>query len=445
MPEPYDREILTRLACIAAQLTSAERVVATLVDGLSVTSGAESEGASQSRLPLLTALPLQKAGVGQVGTVKLYSSTLFVLSTEQQQALQDLVIGAVHELELQAKLDQARVELHAAHRQRRTLERRLEHARTLDALHTLSDRSLTPCEVALQSARLIGPAIGADWTGLVTFAAGVPRVQAAHRRTGQPDFTAYLGTPGSVTSRLDALQRPYYLSAYPKHPHAVPAAVRAGVQAMAWLPLGEWEDTAYVLAVARTGPARTAAWRSTDRTLLNAAARSVRAALHQRAAVSAATAAARTDSLTGTGNRRALDVDLAQALDKGQALALTLIDLDGFKALNDVHGHAAGDCALRVFASTLQGTGSAVYRLGGDEFVLLDSSERPASDTEVELQRALRAASGAVGASLGASVGTVHSPEDAQEADVLLALADRRMYEMKRQRHRRSAPLAPCG
>ena len=85
-----------------------------------------------------------------------------------------------------------------------------------------------------------------------------------------------------------------------------------------------------------------------------------------------------TDALTGLANRRALertlDAALARAGARARSVALLMLDLDGFKAINDTHGHAAGDEALREVARRLQRCvreRDMVARLGGDEFVVV--------------------------------------------------------------------------
>ncbi|WP_053043551.1 GGDEF domain-containing protein [Thermus filiformis] len=84
------------------------------------------------------------------------------------------------------------------------------------------------------------------------------------------------------------------------------------------------------------------------------------------------------DPLTGLGNRRALELDYdryrALAQREGNALWVSLWDLDGLKAVNDREGHAAGDRHLQAFARVLKEElreGDGVYRVGGDEFAAL--------------------------------------------------------------------------
>jgi len=84
------------------------------------------------------------------------------------------------------------------------------------------------------------------------------------------------------------------------------------------------------------------------------------------------------DPLTGLANRRGITADLGARLASGDSWALLLIDLDGFKSVNDVHGHAVGDLVLvetaRRLSSVADPGTDLVGRLGGDEFVVLAGS-----------------------------------------------------------------------
>jgi diguanylate cyclase (GGDEF)-like protein len=145
---------------------------------------------------------------------------------------------------------------------------------------------------------------------------------------------------------------------------------------------------------------------------------------------------AATDSLTGIPNRRAYLERVASAIDAaawGHPTAVCLVDLDGFKAVNDAGGHAAGDFMLRSVATALGGAvreTDTVARLGGDEFaVLADVSVTFSGEM---LAERLRQAVAAVGAASGvtASVG-VAEVQPGDDVEDLMHRADAAMYRSK--------------
>lgn len=150
------------------------------------------------------------------------------------------------------------------------------------------------------------------------------------------------------------------------------------------------------------------------------------------------------DSLTGLLNRRVFLDRLAHALakarrDQGQ-LALLFVDLDRFKAVNDQHGHAAGDLLLQTLAQRLRLTvreADTVARLGGDEFVVLLEQSPPwqaAETVAAKLQQALAmpVVLGDQALQIDASIGIGRYPEDGNTVNELLAAADQAMYRVKR-------------
>jgi diguanylate cyclase (GGDEF)-like protein len=154
---------------------------------------------------------------------------------------------------------------------------------------------------------------------------------------------------------------------------------------------------------------------------------------------------AQEDPLTGLLNRRGLMRDLARAAAYraryGCPIALLLADLDGFKAVNDCHGHEAGDSALAHVGALIRNAVRAcdsVGRLGGDEFALIlwQASERAALSKALALEGTIAAAPLVLGRSvlpLGASIGaTLIRPGDT--AEEALARADAAMYARKRHK-----------
>jgi diguanylate cyclase (GGDEF)-like protein len=158
--------------------------------------------------------------------------------------------------------------------------------------------------------------------------------------------------------------------------------------------------------------------------------------------------AARRDHLTGLANRLALTERLNDVDDRD--VLFLLIDLDGFKAINDLHGHAAGDTVLKVVSRRLKAlsqemAGSFVARLGGDEFGCLVHCSSPEDGLLVQ-QRIVRVLEepvqlASVEVSVGASIGSVASTDGRLNPDELLQFADTAMYRDKvsRSAARRSA------
>jgi diguanylate cyclase (GGDEF)-like protein/PAS domain S-box-containing protein len=160
------------------------------------------------------------------------------------------------------------------------------------------------------------------------------------------------------------------------------------------------------------------------------------------------------DPLTDLPNRALLQDRLhqaiAQAERQGHRLALAFIDLDGFKPINDRHGHAAGDVLLQQVSQRLQHAVRAsdtVARVGGDEFVVLLAPLPDREEAEAVVARLRQAVEAPVTLAqgdtvrVGASLGLAHWPEDGADDARLLAAADRLMYEEKgRRRAARTAP-----
>ncbi len=171
------------------------------------------------------------------------------------------------------------------------------------------------------------------------------------------------------------------------------------------------------------------------------------AALRQRLAVlererDALRRDALSDPVTGVANRRSLlaraDYEIARHRRAGQTFALVMLDLDGFKQLNDRFGHAAGDDLLRDVAGALRRAMRAqdtVARFGGDEFCVL-APETDAHGTErlaAKVSQAVRDVS--VGMeTVGGSVGVALFPADGRTAAELMHAADERLLEAKRRR-----------
>lgn len=155
---------------------------------------------------------------------------------------------------------------------------------------------------------------------------------------------------------------------------------------------------------------------------------------------------AMTDPLTGLANRRALLAELTRMLAvaqrEGQKFRIAFIDLDGFKRINDAHGHDIGDAFLAAMAARLRSglrVGDFLARYGGDEFVLLAHGEgAPGEDLLAsrlaELTRFRFIEGNTVIDYAGASVGVIEAGAD-DKCESVLARADAAMYATKRSRN----------
>jgi diguanylate cyclase (GGDEF)-like protein len=162
-----------------------------------------------------------------------------------------------------------------------------------------------------------------------------------------------------------------------------------------------------------------------------------------------------TDALTGLPNVRYLTGHAAQELERarrsGSSLALMLIDLDGFKSINDTYGHHAGDVALRDVGASLQQSIRSYdlcARYGGDEFVAvlpgcgIDDARRKAAALQSAVAALAFEPKPGVKAPLRISAGVAIYPADGESFDALLASADTRMFEDKGDRAERVASPA---
>ncbi|MGH2831505.1 MAG: diguanylate cyclase [Solirubrobacteraceae bacterium] len=155
-----------------------------------------------------------------------------------------------------------------------------------------------------------------------------------------------------------------------------------------------------------------------------------------------ARAEAVTDPVTATMNRRAmrqrLNEEIARAHRTGSPLACLLIDLDNFKAVNDHHGHQAGDEVLREVAGALMGEFRAfdrVARYGGDEFVVILpnadlNSATTAAERALDRLRALPSFGDCLGVAASIGAGQWQTP---MRADELLAVCDAALLSSKRE------------
>jgi diguanylate cyclase (GGDEF)-like protein len=146
------------------------------------------------------------------------------------------------------------------------------------------------------------------------------------------------------------------------------------------------------------------------------------------------------DGLTGLYDRGRLErqgpLRVADAMASGKPISLIFVDIDGFKATNDEHGHSSGDKVLRLVGNKLTETmrsSDNIYRYGGDEFVVLSEGMRHEAALLVaeRLRRAVETFSAAENLPVTISIGVATCPNDGTSLSALFACADTRLYDAK--------------
>jgi diguanylate cyclase (GGDEF)-like protein len=156
-----------------------------------------------------------------------------------------------------------------------------------------------------------------------------------------------------------------------------------------------------------------------------------------------------TDPLTDLYNRRLFAETFEKELNRArryvQPLGLVMLDLHRFKEVNDKHGHPRGDEVLRAAAATLKKalrTSDYAFRIGGDEFALIlpqtDATQALALAHRVETVFAEMIQPLQIAVSVSMDHGVANFPQDAEQADPLIRIADERLYRLKHTNHTRT-------
>ena len=331
-------------------------------------------------------------------------------------------------------------------------ERELRRGRDdLERLARLADRlerTTTPGAVAAALADAAAEGFGCARTLVVDLTGRVPALLAG-RGSAPAGGRAEEPPAGSLLRAAAAREHALLVS------HAEPAcdpwltALLPGARNLIVVPLRA-DGRAVALLVAEAG-ARAGA--RAERRVVAALERfASQAALALRSAwlLASVQRMADTDGLTGVANRRTFDAALARAVAQaeraGTPVGLLMLDLDHFKALNDAHGHQAGDAVLQTVARTLEDcsrAGDVVARYGGEEFaVVLPGLD--AAQTEEAGERLRRAvAASPAAAAVTASVGAAALPQHAPDAPALVAAADAAVYAAKASGRDRVATAVP--
>jgi diguanylate cyclase (GGDEF)-like protein len=312
----------------------------------------------------------------------------------------------------------------------------------LDRFETVSRLSWLDAAMGGSSAAALAVSLGAGAAPAMAAGGAIGGLALSRWRPGRPVLLAAAGTaalgaggPGAAVAAL-ALAAAAWVRDPPAEPGpefspvVLSAILISASISLSLLTVGQFADTANVAVALATVTVLTGMARAG----LTVVER-LRESRHQ----------AITDDLTGLGNRRHLIERLQAAIDSAGEerveLALLLVDLDGFKELNDTLGHPAGDEVLRQIGPRLSHilrADDTLARLGGDEFavVLAPGDEATASAAGLRLRAALERSFevGGIRIHIDASVGIALFPEHSRDPQGLLQRADVAMYEAKRMR-----------
>ena len=234
-----------------------------------------------------------------------------------------------------------------------------------------------------------------------------------------------------------------YTASYPKSPYAIREFIDLGVQSNLVAPITVADHIQGALVVAWYARPKRAP-NSRVRLLVETLAAFIGSAYHRSTLEATLARDAHHDLLTGLPNRAILEERLAEArnraLRRDRLLAVILLDIDGFKGINDERGHETGDYILTQTAERLAASVRAtdiVSRYGGDEFVILLEDIAHLEQLEDILDRMLALIRQPVAfkgrrVAFTISAGLTIYPFDDQPADTLLQHADQAMYEAKR-------------
>lgn len=316
--------------------------------------------------------------------------------------------------------------------------RQIAHARALvEVTHALAgttsfDRTL---RVIAESARSI---LGTKAAGIelltadgeeleVRTALGMPDSMLGLRFPINGSFTGWVIQNGEPRAAMDATSDPYI------HPRGLPYLGQVPVAAAPLQCAGETLGALFTCV-------RGEPFDAEELNLLGALAEQAAIAMQNARLFEQVTRLSVTDPLTGLGNRRQLERELARevaAAHRGRPLVAVIFDLDDFKVYNDTYGHVAGDRALQVFATALREHTRAMNfasRYGGDEFVVLLSETDPdgasrfierVCDRFAELVHPVAEHDLRVSAGLATFSPEMEGPES------LIAAADRALYRVK--------------
>ncbi len=314
-------------------------------------------------------------------------------------------------------------------------------AAIIEAQLAIADIELTPEKVMQEVCNRAMTLTGATGA-IVELRDGDEMVYRAVAGDGQPYLGMRMAARDSMSGLAITLGQVLVCDDTDTDPRVNTANARAvGMRSLIVAPV---RHAGQVIGVIKVAGPRVAQFSGNDSVALESLAAPFGAAIANAWQLEATFTRATTDALTGLANRSTAIHELERALERqrrhGGYTAVLFLDLDGFKVINDAHGHDAGDAVLMSVAERLTAavrTTDTPARYGGDEFVIVCESLAAATDAEVLADRLIEAVCGAYplrggrSAELGVSIG-VAVAVGTTRATELLRSADQAMYKAKR-------------
>ncbi|WP_407572701.1 diguanylate cyclase domain-containing protein [Deinococcus altitudinis] len=365
-----------------------------------------------------------------------------VVSVATAAALPPLVPRIARLIEADERATRQQHELEHANQR---LQQALHDTEVLFALSSTLERARNVDDVFREASVLLADSANVDGFVLWTIQGDHARIthwQGSIDVSGTAFFNNGIDRKrGSLWDAIDH-RAARYIDETATFPGVLHERLQLNVNALAHLPLQTATGTMYALSCLRRA---STAWTARERRLLEAAAKNIAVALERQHTSELLEAAARTDALTGLGNRRAFDEALDAVINSSKrhlfSVSVLSLDLDGLKGVNDQGGHAQGDRYLTTFARAMRSAlrrEDTLYRVGGDEFMAILPHTGPEGSQGVLLR--VREAVLEVHA-LGFDRADVSAwiavyPVEAGTLEELVRLSDERLYQNKRQHHR---------
>lgn len=313
------------------------------------------------------------------------------LTPIERQTLEDLAALVVDELELRFRTMELEREASANASLVRALRDTQTYSDTLLGVNALLQLVDLPVEdVAAQAMALVAHTTDTDWAALVAVQGDEACHLAAWARPGVGE-TFGAAVPGRLVRPTGLIwaavssPRAVYVERYREHPDAAPTLISAGLQGVAMVPLGSYQEREFVMIFGRVRSAEP--WRAADRDLLESASGVVRHALYTAEAIERGQGTAGVDRVTGLPTDGAFFAGLTQA--SGQQAGVCCVMVRGLQETDLRQGAEQGDQLLRELTAALERAlppQTRLFRLGGGVFAALNTAPEQLPDWTASVQ-----------------------------------------------------------